>query len=70
MAAEGRPYALLEAGADPAERWLFRYEDAQCLDTPLDAPVWGRGTLIVTEGGTTRWLTGCCRPAPGALEAR
>lgn len=67
--AEGRLSALLEAGVDPAERWLFRYEDAQCFEAPLDAPVWGRGTLIVTEGGTTRWLTGCCRPAPEAIGA-
>ena len=65
--AQGRISALLEAGADPAERWLFRYEDAQCFELPLDAPVWGRGTLILTEGGVTRWLTGCCRPAPEAV---
>ncbi len=67
--AEGRLSALLEAGADPAERWLFRYEDAQCFEMPLDAPVWGRGTLVITEGGTTRWYTGCCRPAPEAVGA-
>ncbi|SFI64609.1 SH3 domain-containing protein [Albimonas pacifica] len=67
--AEGRLSALLEAGADPAERWLFRYEDEQCFEMPLDAPVWGRGTLVITEGGTTRWLTGCCRPAPEAIGA-
>lgn len=68
--AEGRLTALLEAGADPADRWLFRYEDAECRELPVDAPLWGRGALIITEGGVTRWLTGCCRPAPEALAPR
>lgn len=66
---EGRPYGLLEAGDDPADRLLFRYEDAICAELPVDGPLVGRGTLIITDDGATTVLSGCCRPSPEALAA-
>ena len=65
--ADGHLHALIEAGADPANRALLRMEDAACPHMPLDALVWGKGVLIETRDGETRWRVGCCTPAPEAV---
>lgn len=65
--AEGRPYGLIQAKGERGAQVLLAYEETQCRDAVIDAPVLGRGALIVIEGDETRWYSGCCRPAPGAL---
>lgn len=68
--AEGRPFGLIDARAATGDRALLTYEESQCRETVIDAPVLGRGALILIEDGRTRWFVGCCRPRAEALETR
>ncbi len=65
--AQGYTYGILIAGEDPANRMTFRFEADPCPYLPVDAFMFGRGTLTITRDGRTRWFVGCCTPASAAV---
>lgn len=65
--AEGLRSGLLIAGDETANRVTFLYEPELCTSLPLEAYLFGSGTLTITREGKTRWLVGCCSPDASAL---